>query len=85
MSIVVPIRACVCGCAGRRRVLELKGDFLTFNACDICVATGEAFLARVRPIFDAMIACGVPRDVANETMSFMLDRVPDDSALETAK
>jgi hypothetical protein len=45
----------------------------TFSACDACVQKAEATIARVRQIFDAMLASGIGRDLANETMSFLLN------------
>jgi hypothetical protein len=58
------------------------GTDVEFAACDKCVEASEVFLARVRPVFVAMIACGVPREIANDAMAFMLDKLPDDTLLE---
>lgn len=85
MSNVVPIRRCTCGGAGTQRVVGLKGQpdsDIKFDACDACIAEAEAFLVRVRPVFNAMIDCGVPRDIANTVMGVLLSYVPDDTALE---
>jgi hypothetical protein len=43
-----------------------------FIGCGECTAAVSAELARIRPVFEVMIACGVPRDLANDTMSYML-------------
>jgi hypothetical protein len=31
----------------------------------------------MRPIFKAMRACGVPGEIANNTMTYLLDQLPD--------
>jgi len=76
---VVPLFRCkACGKEGRPTELEYEGKILgKFYACDECVAKVEGHLANVRPVFDAMIAAGVDRSIANETMTFLLDGLPD--------
>ena len=76
MSNVVPIRRCGrCGALATERDLTLRGEtVLALLSCDDCVARGVAELAHVRPIFDAMIAAGVPRDLANDAMTFVLEK-----------
>jgi hypothetical protein len=54
-------------------------------ACDECVAKTEAILARVRPVFEAMLACGIPRELANRTMTYMLIGSDDDSHTEAIR
>lgn len=70
---VVPLHRCLCGKVGQPNVLTCDDEEETIFACAECVAKTEAVIARVRPIFEALLACGVSREVANETMSFMLD------------
>lgn len=80
---VVPLRTCKCGQPGTLRIVHWESDTesrtVELVACDECWNKSEDFLARVRPVFDAMIARGVPRAIANETMTFMLESM-DDSA-----
>jgi hypothetical protein len=45
-----------------------------FSACEACVEKTTKELATVRPVFDAIIAAGVDRDLANEVMDFLLAR-----------
>ena len=56
--------------------LCLNGEVLDLRvyACSECIAKIEGELANVRPIFDAMIAAGIDRALANEAMTFILDR-----------
>jgi hypothetical protein len=78
MSNVVPIRRCGrCGePCNYRRTIELRGQAMAdVVACDACVDLMTSELARVRPVFDAMIACGVDRVIANNTMTFLLNLV----------
>lgn len=76
MSEVVPLLRCRrCGKAGSPCTLEHKDQAVAhFVACDECVEYCSSTMARVRPIFDAMIAAGIDRELANETMTFMLER-----------
>ena len=73
---VLPIRRCWnCDSAGSRRELTFRDEPVTdFNACDVCVAKVESKLTRARPVFDAMILAGVPRETANDAMTFLLER-----------
>lgn len=73
---VVPLHRCVCGAQGQLRTAACGADTATFVACDECMKTSVNLLASVRPIFEMMLICGVPRDVANDTMTFMLERMP---------
>lgn len=71
-----------CGGEGRKRELEFGGSRVgEFGACDACINEVGGELAAVRPVFDAMIAAGVDRDVANETMTFMLNRMNESESL----
>jgi hypothetical protein len=74
---VVPFRKCKCGQPGTMRLVHWENDTesqtIELIACDKCWNTSGDFLAHVRPVFDAMIACGCPRDIANDTMTFMLE------------
>jgi hypothetical protein len=77
MTNIVPLHKCVCGEAGLPRTMQWKDETITIFACDKCVGTVDGVIARVRPVFDTMRACGVPRDIANDTMTFLLDQLPD--------
>ncbi len=81
-AIVIPFRTCNCGKPGMARSAECGELKANFIACDECLERSTAFLARVRPIFEAMRTVGVPGNIANETMSFLLDQIPDDAMLE---
>ena len=76
MSNVVPLLRCKrCGAAGNPCTLEYKDEAIAgFVACDSCVKECSNTMLRVRPIFDAMIAAGIPNDVANDTMTFLLEK-----------
>jgi hypothetical protein len=74
---VTPMFRCKCGAPGTRRELTLNDIPVTsLSACDDCVAQVNATLDRIRPVFDAMIAAGIDRTLANETMTYMIDRMP---------
>ena len=75
MSRVIPIRRCVsCDDLGEPVTLTFRGDDIARrNVCAKCVSETHEELARVRPIFDAMIAAGVDRGFANDAMTFILD------------
>lgn len=76
MNNVIPFHKCGrCGGPGSTRTLTLDGaPRVGFTGCDACVAQSLGTLDHVRPIFDAMIEAGIDRDVANETMTFLLTR-----------
>lgn len=85
MSNVIHFHRCLCGQPGKLRVVGLDDnsvDSVNFIACDDCLSTSQTFLDRMRPVFAAMRAVGVPREIANETMTFLLDKIPDDGVLE---
>lgn len=76
-SNIVPMHRCVCGEAGTAREIELSsdsGEVGKFFACDKCVAATFGHLDRARPIFDAMIAAGVPNEIANDAMTYLHGR-----------
>lgn len=77
-SNVVPLRPCACGGAGRVVKLSAPGvEELDIVVCDKCRTKTDAHLKRVRPIFQAMLAAKVPRKMADETMTFLLERLPE--------
>lgn len=78
MNNIVPIRRCICGELGVEREIVCALESVTVIACDKCMAKFDGELARVRPVFDAMLACGVTREVANITMTFLMERIADD-------
>jgi hypothetical protein len=82
MGTVININArrCrMCGGEGSKRELVYEGDTVAeFGACDPCLEKTAGELAAVRPVFDAMIAAGVSRDHANETMTFLLNLLHPD-------
>lgn len=82
MGDVVPLRVCNCRKPGALRLAECGALNAQFVACDECLDRSVKFLDRMRPVFDAMRAVGVPGEIASETMSFLLDQVPDDDMLE---
>lgn len=76
MSAVVALFKCQCGNAATRVALVHDDEpIATINACPACVARGVAFMANIRPVFDAMIAQGVDRAIANDTMTFLIARL----------
>ena len=73
----------ICGCCGKEGAEEISlmvdGKCeATVYGCRRCTDKVDMHLDRVEPIFDAMIDAGVPEDVANETMDFLLDRFDAD-------
>lgn len=74
MSDVVPILRCKCGEAAAPVDVEFRGQIVgTGKSCAKCLMCAMSNLAQVRPVFDAMIAAGVSRELANETMIFLLE------------
>lgn len=76
MGDVVQLHRCSrCGAAGKRTELAKDGVTVAeFSACDACIDAVTGTLARVRPVFDAMLAVGIDREVANDAMTFLLER-----------
>lgn len=75
MAEVTPLHPCQrCGRSARRRELVHEGRTLfEFLSCDACIEQTESELARVKPVFEAMLAAGVNRAVANYAMTCMLE------------
>ena len=78
----MPLHKCVCGEVGTPRTMVWKDETLTFFSCDKCVESADVFLERMRPVFKIMRACGVPREIANDTMTYLLDQLPDIDMLD---
>jgi hypothetical protein len=76
MPDLIPIRTCWhCSQPARRREFIFRDvKVCDFSACDECAAEVERELSAARPIFDAMIAAGVDRETANDTMTYLLNR-----------
>ncbi len=73
---VLPIRRCrMCGAPCGRVELALDNKPIAdLSGCDTCIDKIAGELAAVRPVFDTMLACGVSRELANDTMKFLLER-----------
>jgi hypothetical protein len=82
MNNIVPLHKCTCGAVGQPRTLTWEDETLTIFSCDKCVDITTALIARMRPVFETMRACGVPRGIASDTMTFMFDHLPDTDILE---
>ena len=74
VSNVVPILSCArCGALGKPMEVRMNGEKVNaFIGCGECTAAVSAELVRIRPIFEAMIAAGLSRDLANDTMTYIL-------------
>lgn len=72
---VTPLRTCKCGAPGAPLSIEGDGRTIRGFACDACLAKVDATLAQVRPVFHTMLACGVPKDLANATMAYLLEQI----------
>lgn len=66
---------CICGQPGIRRDVECPDERATVFACDVCFGDTLGVLDRVRPVHTAMLAAGVPPEVATDVMGYLLDRV----------
>ena len=82
MSAVVVLGKRCARCGGRTRDASVWSldetethREIQFISCPGCVEKTYAELANVRPVFDAMLAAGVPRDLANDAMTFLLVRM----------
>jgi hypothetical protein len=64
-----------CGGVGKPVEVCCPDDrsFTIISICDSCRDKCALKLARVMPVFEAMLACGASREVANEAMSFLLN------------
>lgn len=75
-NVVKMLRCRRCGKPARERELLYQGELVGgFEACDGCIAAGDALLDRVRPIFEAMLAAGVEREMASDAMTYLLRRI----------
>lgn len=72
---IIPIRRCVsCNRLGEPVTLAFRGDdIVRRNVCESCVNETHTELAKVRPVFDAMITAGFDRALANDAMTFILN------------
>lgn len=74
MSNVVAIRKCGrCGKPARTRTL-VDGDqeLGEIIGCDACVKQTQDELANVRPVFEALLACGAEHEFADQLMTQLL-------------
>jgi protein-arginine kinase activator protein McsA len=87
MSVVPLFRCQCCGKAGAHvDLLDVDSkEVTTVVACDGCVEESLAHLARVRPVHDAMLAVGVPEDVAQALMNLLLELWPSGRAAPPAE
>ena len=78
MSEPTPLFRCGgCGAPGRIRVVEWDGNprAARISACDACLEETLEHLAAVRPVFEAMVAAGIDRGLANDAMTDLLARL----------
>lgn len=72
-------RTCRCGAPGALVDVAHDGQYgphiYTIIACEACLDTSMEQLSKVRPVFNAMIAADVPQPIANEVMSFLLEKL----------
>lgn len=79
-ATVTPLRVCSCGQPGAPLTVTCVSDDEILHAyiCDDCLAKVEARLASVRPVFNAMMECAVPKPIADEAMRYLLDMLDED-------
>lgn len=76
MGDIVPLFRCKCGVMAKRVDVVKDGHVEASGfLCEACIAAANGMLDRVRPIFDSMIAAGIDRVIANDTMTFLLGRI----------
>lgn len=77
---VLPLRRCRrCGKPASPVALDYQGEIIaTIDVCGACIELAGAELSRMRVVFDGMIVAGVPREIANETMTYMLRRMAEE-------
>ena len=81
-SNVIEMRRCNCGRPARPRELSLSGVVVgTADICSTCVRAADDELAKVRPVFDAMIACDTSRERANCLMTMLLSATDEELAM----
>lgn len=73
---ITPLLPCPqCGEVSNPVDLEYQGEIVaTIRSCPECLEAAKQLLDSVCPVFDAMITAGVTRELANETMTFLLDQ-----------
>jgi hypothetical protein len=81
MGGVVPIFRCGrCGAPGAPVDVVHEGErLLTVHACRPCLAEVKLELARVRPVYEAMLEVGLSRAFADDLMGLVVAKLfPDD-------
>lgn len=79
-ATVHPLHACRrCGAPAKPTdfVVSGTGEAFSLNVCPGCIAEGQAYLARVHPVFEAMIAAGIDREIANDAMVYLHARMSE--------
>lgn len=84
MADIIPLHRCGrCGAQGQPIEIVQVDDADRVIAqspavvCDACMARVEGDLDRARPVFETMIACGVPSDIADNVMAYLMMQWPD--------
>lgn len=79
--MTAPVPCGRCGKPGHFVDLEYRGRFdSTLAARDARIQQTSDELSQVWPVFEAMIAAGVDRGIANDAMTYLLGRMhPDDA------
>jgi len=74
-SVLVLHKCGRCGQAAIPFDLELRGEQVASGwSCKECLQKTQNELESVKPVFEAMLSCGVTRDVANDVMTYLLER-----------
>lgn len=81
----IPLHPCRCGKPSKLYTILQPGNHadplegaLQIRICPACVERTQALFEQVRPVFGAMMHAGVPQDVAEATMGFLLDLLDPD-------
>jgi len=75
-----------CGRLTLPRELQLNGETIaSFYGCPSCVDKTIHTLARVKPIFQTMITQDIPRDIANDVMTYLLEKLDEKNNSEIKK
>lgn len=79
-ATVTPLRVCSCGQPGAPLTVTCATDDEVVHAfiCDDCLVKLEARLASVRPVFNVLMECAVPKHIADDVMSYLLDLLDED-------
>lgn len=72
---VTPLRLCGCGQPGAPFTITDGEKKWHGYACDTCLEQTQATLAKHAPVFEAMLATGVPLEIADDTMTYLLNRL----------